>query len=134
MRSMRPDRLVAVRSLRIPEAGGSIPALLLSPRSGAAGATGVLWLHGGGYCLGMTEMVHASRAVDLVRRFGAVVLAPGYRLALRAAGVPAALDVYHTDMHAFDTMAPDDPRSIEAAETFNRRFAAAQQRCFAPQS
>lgn len=280
MRSMRPDRLVAVRSLRIPEAGGSIPALLLSPRSGAAGATGVLWLHGGGYCLGMKEMVHASRAVDLVRRFGAVVLAPGYRLALRAAGipaalddcyaallylkenaaalgvrsdqlmvggesaggglaaalcirardersvniafqmplypmlddrdtpssrdnhgrvwntrrnrlawrlylrgtdrtglspyaaparlrdfsglppacsfvgdgepfydetvryferlraagVPAALDVYHTDMHAFDMMAPDDPRSIEAAETFNRRFAAAQQRCFAPQS
>ena len=278
MRSMRPDRLVAVRSLRIPAAGGSIPALLLSPRSGAAGATGVLWLHGGGYCLGMKEMVHASRAVDLVRRFGAVVLAPGYRLALRApypaalddcyaaplylkenaaalgvrsdqlmvggesaggglaaalcirardersvniafqmplypmlddrdtpssrdnhgrvwntrrnhlawrlylrgtdradlspyaaparlrdfsdlppacsfvgdgepfydetvryferlraAGVPAELDVYHTDMHAFDMMAPDDPRSIEAAETFNRRFAAAQQRCFAPQ-
>ena len=278
MRSMRPDRLVAVRSLRIPAAGGSIPALLLSPRSGAAGATGVLWLHGGGYCLGMKEMVHASRAVDLVRRFGAVVLAPGYRLALRApypaalddcyaallylkenaaalgvrsdqlmvggesaggglaaalcirardersvniafqmplypmlddrdtpssrdnhgrvwntrrnhlawrlylrgtdradlspyaaparlrdfsdlppacsfvgdgepfydetvryferlraAGVPAELDVYHTDMHAFDMMAPDDPRSIEAAETFNRRFAAVQQRCFAPQ-
>lgn len=132
MRSMRPDRLVAVRSLRIPEAGGSIPALLLSPRSGAVGATGVLWLHGG-YCLGMKEMVHASRAVDLVRRFGAVVLAPGYRLALRAP-FPAALDVYHTDMHAFDMMAPDDPRSIEAIETFNRRFAAAQQRCFAPQS
>ena len=58
--------------------------------------------------------------------------ATGWRL--RAAGVPAALDVYHTDMHAFDMMAPDDPRSIEAAETFNRRFAAAQQRCFAPQS
>lgn len=53
---------------------------------------------------------------------------------LRAAGVPAALDVYHTDMHAFDMMAPDDPCSIEAIETFNRRFAAAQQRCFAPQS
>lgn len=40
----------------------------------------------------------------------------------------------YTDMHAFDMMAPDDPRSIEAIETFNRRFAAAQQRCFAPQS
>lgn len=37
-------------------------------------------------------------------------------------------------MHAFDMMAPDDPCSIEAIETFNRRFAAAQQRCFAPQS
>ena len=88
MRSMRPDRLVAVRSLCIPAAGGSIPALLLSPRSGAAGATGVLWLHGGGYCLGMKEMVHASRAVDLVRRFGAVVLAPGYRLAPARRGRP----------------------------------------------
>lgn len=40
----------------------------------------------------------------------------------------------YTDMHAFDMMAPDDPCSIEAIETFNRRFAAAQQRCFAPQS
>ena len=278
MRSMLPDREVLVRTIRIPAAHGSIPALLLLPRTAPVEATGVLWLHGGGYAVGMKEMVHMSRAVGLVKRFGAVVLAPGYRLSLqspypaamedcytallylkehaaalgvrpdqlmvggesaggglcaavcirardtgevnvafqmplypmlddrdtetsrdnhgrvwntrrnhlawrlylrgtdcaqlspcaaparltdfpglppaysfvadgepfyaetvryfdtlRAAGVPAELDVYHTDMHAFDMMQPHDAQSIAAAEAFERRFAAAQARFFAPQ-
>lgn len=78
---MRPDPDILVRKLRIPREGGSIPALLLSPKGTVSEATGVLWLHGGGYFAGMKEMVHASRAVDLVKRFGAVVLAPatGFR-------------------------------------------------------
>lgn len=278
MRSMLPDREIRVRTLRIPTAHGSIPALLLSPRTKIVNATGVLWLHGGGYAFGMKEMVHMSRAVGLVKRFGAVVLAPGYRLSplapypaaiddcyaallylkehaaalgvrsdqlmvggesaggglcaavcirardtgevnvafqmplypmlddrdtetsrdnhgrvwntrrnhlawrlylrrtdraqlspyaaparltdfaglppaysfvadgepfyaetvryfdrLRAAGVPAELDIYHTDMHAFDMMRPRDAQSIAAAEAFERRFADAQARYSAPQ-
>ena len=52
---------------------------------------------------------------------------------LRAAGVPAELDVYRTDVHAFDMMRPDDAMSIQAAERFNDRFAHAQARFFAPQ-
>ena len=52
---------------------------------------------------------------------------------LRAAGVPAELDVYHTDMHAFDMMQPHDAQSIAAAEAFEHRFANAQARYFAPQ-
>ena len=275
---MKPDRDIRVQKIRIPTAHGGIPALLLSPPAAPASATGILWLHGGGYIVGMKEMVHMSRAVDLVKHFGAVVLAPGYRLALqapypaalddcyavllylkenaaalgvrsdqlmvggesaggglcaavcirardegsanvafqmplypmlddrdtetsrdnhgrvwntrrnhlawrlylrgtdraelspyaaparledfsdlppacsfvgdgepfyaetvryfqrlRAAGVPAELDVWHSSMHAFDMMAPDDPLSIQAAETFNRRFAYAQKHFFAPQ-
>ena len=278
MRSMLPDREICVRTLRIPTARGSIPALLLSPRTAPADAAGGLWLHGGGYAVGMKEMVHMSRAVRLVKRFGAVVLVPGYRLSLqapypaalddcyaallylkeqaaalgvrpdqlmvggesaggglcaavcirardtgevnvafqmplypmlddrdtetsrdnrgrvwntrrnhlawrlylrgtdraqlstyaaparltdfaglppaysfvadgepfyaetvryfgrlRAAGVPAELDVYHTDMHAFDMMQPHDAQSIAAAEAFEHRFANAQARYFAPQ-
>ena len=278
MRSMLPDREICVRTLRIPTARGSIPALLLSPRTAPADAAGVLGLHGGGYAVGMKEMVHMSRAVGLVKRFGAVVLVPGYRLSLqapypaalddcyaallylkeqaaalgvrpdqlmvggesaggglcaavcirardtgevnvafqmplypmlddrdtetsrdnrgrvwntrrnhlawrlylrgtdraqlstyaaparltdfaglppaysfvadgepfyaetvryfgrlRAAGVPAELDVYHTDMHAFDMMQPHDAQSIAAAEAFEHRFANAQARYFAPQ-
>ena len=278
MRSMKPDPDVRVRHVRIPTEGGGIPALVLSPMAPPKSATGVLWLHGGGYVVGMKEMVHMSRAVDLVKRFGAVVLAPGYRLALRSpypaaledcyaallwlkehaaalgargdqlavggesaggglcaavcimardegtvnvafqmplypmlddrdtessrdnhgkvwntrrnhlawrlylwgtdradlspyaaparledfsglppacsfvgdgepfyaetvryfqrlrsAGVPAELDVYHTDVHAFDMMRPEDPLSIQAAEAFNRRFAYAQAHFFAPQ-
>ena len=279
MRSMRPDPDILVRRLRIPAPHGSIPALLLSPNPAPVNATGVLWIHGGGYVLGMKEMVHMSQAVGLVKRFGAVVLSPGYRLALqapypaahddcyaallylkehaaslgvrsdqlmvggesaggglcaavcirardegrvnvalqmalypmlddrdtersadnhgriwntrrnhlawqlylrgadrtqlppyaaparltdysglppaysfvgdgepfytetvrcferlRAAGIPAELDVYHTDLHAFDMMQPDDPLSREATQAFHQHFALAQRRFFAPQA
>ena len=278
MRLMLPDREILVRTIRIPAAHGNIPALLLSPRTAPVEATGVLWLHGGGYAVGMKEMVHMSRAMGLVKRFGAVVLAPGYRLSLqspypaamddcyaallylkehaaalgvrsdqimvggesaggglcaavcirardtgevnvafqmplypmlddrdtetsrenhgrvwntrrnhlawrlylrgtdraqlspyaaparrtdfsglppaysfvadeepfyaetvryfdrlRAAGVPAKLDVYHTNMHAFDMMRPRDAQSVAAAEAFERQFADARARYFAPQ-
>ena len=91
MRSMLPDKDVRVRKIRIPTPHGSIPALILSPRTAPADATGVLWIHGGGYIAGMKEMVHMSRAVDLVKKFGAVVLSPGYRLA-PLSPYPAALD------------------------------------------
>ena len=91
MRLMLPDREILVRTIRIPTAHGSIPALLLSLRTVTDNATGVLWLHGGGYAVGMKEMVHMSRAVGLVKRFGVVVLAPGYRLSLQSP-YPAAMD------------------------------------------
>ena len=56
----------------------------------------MLWVHGGGFATGMKEMVFMSRAVDLVERFGAVVVAPGYRLSWQAP-YPAALhDCYAT--------------------------------------
>ena len=169
MRPMKPDPGIRVQAVRIPTENGGMSALLLSPLAAQKNAAGILWLHGGGYIAGMKEMVHASRAVDLVKKFGAVVLSPGYRLALKApypaaiddcyaallylkahaaafgvrsdqlmvggesAGVPAELDVYHSDMHAFDMIRPDDVLSIQAAEAFNTRFADAQARFFAPQ-
>ena len=46
----------------------------------------------------MKEMVYASRAADLVRDFGAVVLSPGYRLS-PLAPYPAALDDCFTALH-----------------------------------
>ena len=94
MRLMLPDREILVRTIRIPTAHGSIPALLLSLRTATDNATGVLWLHGGGYAVGMKEMVHMSRAVGLVKRFGVVVLAPGYRLSLQAPYPAATEDCY----------------------------------------
>ncbi len=268
---------IHIRKIRIPTVRGSIPAMILSPQAAPTNATGILWLHGGGYMVGMKEMVFMSRAVDLVKRFGAVVLSPGYRLAmlspyptamddcyaallylkentaalgarsdqlmvggesaggglcaavcirardegqvnvafqmplypmlddrdtetsrnnhgkvwntrrnhlawrlylrgtnrhllspyaaparltdfsglppaysfvgdgepffaeticyfekLKAAGIPAELDIYHTDMHAFDMMQPNTLLSIQAAETFTRHFAHAQKHFFAP--
>ncbi len=91
MRSMKPDKDVCVQKIVIPSGRHRIPALVLSPKKAPPRATGVLWLHGGGYITGMKEMVHMSRAVDLVKQFGAVVLSPGYRLA-PLAPYPAAPD------------------------------------------
>ena len=65
-------------------------ALVLRSRQPRTDAPGVLWIHGGGYVTGMKEMVFMSRAVDLVERFGAVVVSPGYRLSWQAP-YPAAL-------------------------------------------
>lgn len=94
MRSMRPDPEIRVQEITIPAGRRRIPALVLSPTTVPVRATGVPWLHGGGYILGMKEMVHMSRAVDLVKKFGAVVVSPGYRLAF-AAPYPAVLDDCH---------------------------------------
>lgn len=94
MRSMKSDPDLSVRRVRVLTESGSIPALILSPKNGAKKATGILWIHGGGYIAGMKEMVHMSRAVDLVKNYGAVVVSPGYRLAFRAPYPAAADDCY----------------------------------------
>jgi len=52
---------------------------------------GILWLHGGGYAVGMAGMVFMSRAKRLVTEYGAVVISPEYRLAGKAP-YPAALE------------------------------------------
>ena len=41
---------------------------------------GVLWIHGGGYQSGSAKDVFATRALSLVVKFGAVLVAPDYRL------------------------------------------------------
>ena len=95
MRSMKPDKEINCISVRIPRRDGkSIPALVLQPKVRRRSAPGILWLHGGGYIAGMKEMVHMSRAVDLVKKYGAVAVSPGYRLALTAPYPAAVNDCY----------------------------------------
>lgn len=52
---------------------------------------------------------------------------------LRACGVPAEVDVYPSDMHAFDILRPEELLSREAVRRFHERFAYAQAHFFAPQ-
>ena len=63
-----------------------IPLLILFPKDCSDSAnqsrTGVLWIHGGGYMVGMKEMAYMGRAADLVKNHGAVVISPGYHLSL----------------------------------------------------
>ncbi len=56
---------------------------------------GILWIHGGGYVTGMAGMYYMSRALNLVKSYGAVVVTPEYRLAGKAP-YPAALDDCYT--------------------------------------
>ena len=82
-----PEKDIEIRKVHI----GRMPALVLMPKVRKSGVPGVLWIHGGGYMTGMKEMVYMSRAVDLVRDHGAVVLSPGYRLSFMAP-YPAAIE------------------------------------------
>ena len=92
---MKPCPGIRVRKIYIPSGARRVPALVLSPEELSAPATGVLWIHGGGYISGMKEMVYISRAVELVKSFGAVVVSPGYRLA-PFSPYPAAIDDCYT--------------------------------------
>ena len=56
---------------------------------------GILWIHGGGYITGMAKMLYISRAIGLVKKYGAVVVTPEYRLS-KAAPYPAALEDCYT--------------------------------------
>ena len=87
---LRPAGDIEVRTIRI----GKKKALVLSPIWPVKGAPGILWLHGGGYFLGMKEMVFMSRAENLVRRFNAVVVAPAYTLAFQKPYPAALKDCY----------------------------------------
>ena len=80
----------------IPAQGGSMKLLILRPKEPApeSGRPGVLWIHGGGYITGMAGMVYMSRALNLVRRYGAVVVSPEYRLAGQAPYPAALLDCH----------------------------------------
>ncbi len=41
---------------------------------------------------------------------------------LKSAGVEAEVDVYHTDIHAFDMLKPENELSIKAVRRFKQRF------------
>ncbi len=85
-----PDKDITVKKAK----AGRVPLLILSPKGGAKNSPGVLWIHGGGYVLGMKEMVYMGRAEDLVKKFGAVVISPGYRLAFQKPYPAAINDCY----------------------------------------
>ena len=74
--------------------GHDLKLLILQPKGSRRPpdrTPGILWIHGGGYAVGMAGMVFMSRAKRLVTKYGAVVVSPEYRLAGKAP-YPAALE------------------------------------------
>jgi len=83
-----------VNKVKINSTGGKIDLLILRPSTNAkpkAKTPGILWIHGGGYVTGMAGMIYMSRAIHLVKKYGAVVVTPEYRLS-KEAPYPAALE------------------------------------------
>lgn len=83
-----------VKKFKIKAGGHKIPVLVLRPLEPVKDVPGVMWIHGGGYMTGMKEMVLVSRAADLVRRFGAVVVSPGYTRSVHKPYPAAVNDCY----------------------------------------
>lgn len=87
-----------VTKVYIPSGNYRMKLLILRPtvnKQPREKTPGILWIHGGGYAVGMAGMVFMSRAKRLVTEYGAVVISPEYRLAGKAS-YPAALEDCYT--------------------------------------
>jgi len=83
-----------IEKKKIPSTGRNIEVWIVRPTVNAKPkekTPGILWIHGGGYVTGMAGMIYMSRAIDLVKKYGAVVVTPEYRLAGEVP-YPAALE------------------------------------------
>lgn len=106
MRLHARGRNIRIKRAKAQGEKGFVPLLILSPKNRDKNAPGLLWLHGGGYMLGMKEMVYISRAYELVEKFGAVVVSPGYRLAFQKP-YPAAIQDCYTALEYLKNHAED---------------------------
>ena len=92
MIKLTPDKELKVQKKTIKFGKHTIPFLVISPKDQIQNKSPViLWIHGGGYILGLKEMVYSSRAIELVKKYGVTVVSPGYRLALFSP-YPCAID------------------------------------------
>ena len=83
-----------ITKVYIPSGSHRMKLLVLKPavnKQPKEKTPGILWIHGGGYAVGMASMVFMSRAKRLVTEYGAVVISPEYRLVGKAP-YPAALE------------------------------------------
>ncbi len=83
--------------VKIVSEGVEIKLLILRPTDPAfqENRPGILWIHGGGYITGMSQMVYMSRAKNLVAKYGAVVISPEYRLSGQAPYPAALIDCHN---------------------------------------
>ena len=83
MFSIKKEKNIKKQKITIKTSTGKrLSLIVLSNENQETLSPGILWLHGGGYYLGMKEMIYMSRAIDLVKKYNAVVISPGYSLSL----------------------------------------------------
>ncbi|MCR5088051.1 MAG: alpha/beta hydrolase [Oscillospiraceae bacterium] len=86
--------LIKPQTVKIDVSGHKVKLLILRPEPESGNAPGVLWLHGGGYQSGSAKDVFATRALALSVKYGAVLIAPNYRLSGKAPYPAAIADGY----------------------------------------
>ena len=82
------------KTQEIKSTGRDIKILIFQPteaRKESSQTPGILWIHGGGYAIGMAETAYISRPLALVEKYGAVVVCVNYRLSPKHP-YPAALE------------------------------------------
>ena len=88
---MRKRHLFITEKRMIPVGKHRIRIRIIHPLSDSPERVpGVLWIHGGGYQSGSSRDVYVTRALSLTVKFGAVLVAPDYRLS-RTHPYPAGL-------------------------------------------
>ncbi len=91
-----PKQHFTTEKRRIPVGEHSIRLLILRPSEPPGEKVpGILWIHGGGYQSLSARTVRFSRALPLTVKYGAVVVAPDYRLSKKHP-YPAALHDCYT--------------------------------------
>jgi len=89
---------------------GGVPARLYRPKDAAGQLPGVLYIHGGGFCVGSMEIEHGG-AVQLAAGLGVVVLNVDYRLAPEHP-YPAGLDDCYAALEYLVALDGVDPERI----------------------
>jgi len=94
---MKKNKYYTVEKLKIKSTGRYIKLLIVKPVKNAKPkdkTPGIIWIHGGGYATGMPEMVYFTRALSLVKKYGAVLVVPDYRLSIESPYPSALEDCY----------------------------------------
>ena len=113
---------------RIESPAGRMKILILHPEKQEKPVPGILWIHGGGYVTGMASMVYLTAGSVLAKHFGAVLIAPEYRRAVRTP-YPAAMEDCYTALeylysHA-EELGVDRNRIVVGGESAGGGLAAA---------
>ena len=95
-RNMKNRHLFRSETRILPVGKHRLRIRIIRPRGESRGERpGVLWIHGGGYQSGSSRDVYVTRALSLTVKFGAVIVAPDYRLS-RKCPYPAGLQDCYT--------------------------------------
>ena len=114
-------KLLHVEKRAIPAGDHTVRILILRSREPSAEPVpGVLWIHGGGYQSGSAKDVFATRARALPLKYGAVLVAPEYRLSKKHPYPAGLSDCYAALLYLKEHAAKGEEADYVANELIER--------------